>query len=183
MSYRADPEAFLVREMEEALDPDVVLSVSRSAVLSGPVSLSEAADDAQLRLQSPLHAGILSMEQHVDRIVSGTDAGPSIQPYSSHTRRQWTYTQPHRQTLPVHTASPCVGHLSPRKPPVFTGERGQDFVSWLRTVEDYLDAVPCSEQQAIVFIILLLRSTARGWWDVECVSRGDRQPESLEELK
>ena len=92
MSYQADPEAFLSREMEEALGPDAVLSVSRPAVSSGPVSLSEAADDAQLRLQSPLHAGILSMEQHVDRIVSGTDAGPSIQPYSPHTRRQWIYT-------------------------------------------------------------------------------------------
>ena len=45
MSYRADPEAFLVREMEEALGPDAVLSVSRPAVLSGPVPLSEAADD------------------------------------------------------------------------------------------------------------------------------------------
>ena len=161
MSYRADPEAFLVREMEEALGPDAVLSVSRPAVLSGPVSLSEAADDAQLRLQSPLHAGILSMEQHVFCIVSGTDTGPSIQLYSPHMRRQWTYTQPHIQTLPVHTASPYMGHLNPRKPPVFTGERGQDFVSWLRTVEDYLDAVPlCSEQQAIVFVILLLGGTA-----------------------
>ena len=46
MSYRADPEAFLVGEMEEALGSDAVLSVSRPAVLSGPVSLSEAADDA-----------------------------------------------------------------------------------------------------------------------------------------
>ena len=151
-----------MREMEEALGSDAVLSVSRPAVLSGPVSLSEAADDAQLRLQSPLHADILSMEQRVDRIISGTDAGPSIQPYSPHTWRQWTYTQLHIQTLPVHTASPYLGHLNPRKPPVFTGERGQDFVSWLRTVEDYLDAVPpCSEQQAIVFVVLLLRGTAQ----------------------
>ena len=56
-------------------------------------------------------------------------------------------------------------------------------MSWLRTVEDYLDAVPCSEQQAIVFVILLLGSTAREWWDAECISRGERRPESLEELK
>ena len=124
---------------------EAVSSVS-DQVFTGPVLVSEAADDAQLRPQSYLHTGILSMEQYVDRIASGTDAGPSIQPYSPHRRRQWIYTQPHRQTLPVHTASPCVGHLSPRKPPVYTGERGQDFVSWLRTVEDYLDAVPCSEQ-------------------------------------
>ena len=62
MSYRADPEAFVLRGMEEALGLDAVLSVSCPAVLSGPVSLSEAADDAQLRLQSPLHAGILSIE-------------------------------------------------------------------------------------------------------------------------
>ena len=136
-----------MREMEEALGHDAVLSVSRPAVSSGPVSLSEAADDAQLWLQSPLHAGILSIEQRVDCNVSGTDAGPSIQPYSPHTWRQWTYTQPQIQTLPAHTASSYMGHLSPRKPPVFTGERGQDFVSWLRTIEDYLDAVaPCSEQ-------------------------------------
>ena len=52
----------MLREMEEALGPDVVLSVSCPAVLSGPMLFSKAADDAQLRLQSPLHADILSME-------------------------------------------------------------------------------------------------------------------------
>ena len=40
MSYQADPEAFLLREMEEALGLDVVLFVSRLAVLSGSMSLS-----------------------------------------------------------------------------------------------------------------------------------------------
>ena len=76
MSYRADPEACLLREMEEALGPDAVRSVSRPAVLSSPAYLSKAANDAQLRPQSYLHTGILSMEQDVDRIASGTDAGP-----------------------------------------------------------------------------------------------------------
>ena len=57
-------------------------------------------------------------------------------------------------------------------------------MSWLRTVEDYLDAVPsCSEQQAVMFVILLLGGTAREWWDAECISHGERRPESLEELK
>ena len=82
--------------MEEALGPFAVRSVSRPAVLSGPAFYSEAADDAQLRPQSYLHTGILSMEQYVDRIASGTDAGPSIQQYSPNTQRQWTFTQPHR---------------------------------------------------------------------------------------
>ena len=62
MAYRADPKAFLVREMEEVLDPDALLPVSRPAVSFGPVSRSEAADDAQLWPQPHLHAGILSME-------------------------------------------------------------------------------------------------------------------------
>ena len=62
MSYRADPEAFLVREMEDAMGSEAVSSVSDQGIFTGPVLVSEAADDAQLRLQSPLHADILSMK-------------------------------------------------------------------------------------------------------------------------
>jgi hypothetical protein len=98
-------------------------------------------------------------------------------------RSQWTFTQPQTQTLPEHTTSPFSLNIKPREPPVFTGERGQDFVSWLRTVEDYLEVMTCSEQQAIVYVISLLAGNARIWWDAECISRGNKRPESLEELK
>ena len=66
---------------------------------------------------------------------------------------------------------------------VFTGEKGQDVVSWLRTVEDYLEFVTCSERQAIAYVILLLSGNARIWWDSEFLSRGNKRPESLEEFK
>ena len=51
---------------------DVVGSVSDQGVYTGPVLVSKAANDAQLQPQSPLHIVVLSMEQYVDHIVSGT---------------------------------------------------------------------------------------------------------------
>ena len=50
-------------------------------------------------------------------------------------------------------------------------------------MEDYLGSIMCSEQQAIVYVILLLAGNAHIWWDAECISRGNKRPESLEELK
>ena len=41
---------------------EAVDSISHHGVFTGSVLVSEAADDAQLRPQSSLHAGILSME-------------------------------------------------------------------------------------------------------------------------
>ena len=46
-----------------------------------------------------------------------------------------------------------------------------------------MDCIVCSEQQAIVYIIMLLADDARVWWDAECTLRGNKRPESLEELK
>ena len=74
-------------------------------------------------------------------------------------------------------------HIRPREPPVFTGDKGQDVVSWLRIVEDYLEFVTCSERQAIAYVILLLLGNARIWWDSEFLSRGNKRPESIEEFK
>ena len=99
------------------------------------------------------------------------------------TQGQWKFTQPQTQALPAHAASLFPARSQPWEPPVFTGRRGQDFVSWLRTVEDYLLCVTCSEEQAIASVILLLADEARVWWDSECRSRGGRRPESLGELK
>ena len=76
------------------------------------------------------------------------------------THRQWTFTQPQTPALPAHAASLFPTRLQPREPPVFTGRRGQDFVSWLRTVEDYLLCVTCSEEQALAYVILLLADEA-----------------------
>ena len=85
--------------------------------------------------------------------------------------------------MPDHQASPFSVHIKPREPPVFTGERGQDVVTWLRTVDDYLEFVTCSERQAIAYIILLLAGNARVWWDSEFISRGYQRPDTIEEFK
>ena len=85
--------------------------------------------------------------------------------------------------MPETSQNPFSVHIKPREPPVFTGEKGQDVVSWLRTVEDYLEFVTCSERQAIAYVILLLSGNARIWWDSEFLSRGNKRPESLEEFK
>ena len=72
MSQTLDPLAFLWREMEEAIDSEATDLVSNKGILTSLVTISKAADDTQLQSQSPLHVGILSMEQRVERLVSGT---------------------------------------------------------------------------------------------------------------
>ena len=46
-----------------------------------------------------------------------------------------------------------------------------------------MDCSVCSEQQVVAYVIMLLADDARVWWDAECTSRGNKRPESLEELK
>ena len=53
---------------------------------------------------------------------------------------------------------------------MFTSEQGQDVLTWLKTVKDYLEFVICSERQAIAYIILLLAGNARVRWESEYVS-------------
>ena len=55
--------------------------------------------------------------------------------------------------------SPFFVHIKPREPPVFIGDKGQDVVSWLKTIEDYLE-LSYSEHQAIAYVILLLSGNA-----------------------
>jgi hypothetical protein len=66
---------------------------------------------------------------------------------------------------------------------MFSGEKGQDVVSWLRTVEDYLEFVSCTERQAVAYMICLLSGHARIWWDAEFLSRGNTRPATVEEFK
>ena len=90
------------------------------------------------------------------------DVTPSAPPLPA---RQWSFSQPLSQALPNTSNNSFSVHIKPREPPVFTGEKGQDVVSWLRTVEDYLEFVTYSESQAIAYVILLLSGNARIWWD------------------
>ena len=108
------------------------------------------------------------------------DASPSAPPLAA---EPWSFSQPLSQARPDTSQKPFSVHIKPREPPVFTGEKGQDVVSWLRTVEDYLEFVTCSERQAIAYVILLLSGNARIWWDSEFLSRGNKRPESIEEFK
>ena len=95
------------------------------------------------------------------------DVTPSAPPLPA---GQWSFSQPLLQALPDTFNNPFSVHIKPREPPVFTGDKGQDVVSWLRIVEDYLEFVTCSERQAIAYVILLLSGNARIWWDSEFLS-------------
>ena len=97
------------------------------------------------------------------------DTTPSAPPLPA---GQWSFSQPLPQAMSDPSHSPFFVHIKPREPPVFTGDKGQDVVSWLRTVEDYLEFVSCSEHQAIAYVILLLSGNAQVWWDSEFLSRG-----------
>ena len=66
---------------------------------------------------------------------------------------QWSFSQP----LPQAMSDPSHRH----KPLMFTGDKGQDMVSWRKTIEDYLGFVSCSEHQPIACIILLLLENAQ----------------------
>lgn len=96
---------------------------------------------------------------------------------------QWKFSQSLAPQPQAGDHSPFQVHIKPREPPLFTGDRGQDVITWLRTVDDYLSLVNTSERQAVAYIILLLTGNARCWWDAEFQSRGQRQPDTVSELK
>jgi hypothetical protein len=73
--------------------------------------------------------------------------------------------------------------IKPREPPPFSGERGQDVITWLHQVDDYLEFVQPGERQAVAYIILLLHGNARTWWEAEYVARGRSRPSTVLELK
>ena len=74
-------------------------------------------------------------------------------------------------------------HIKPREPSLFTGEKGQDVVTWLSTVDDYFALVDCTKSQKVAYLILLLDKNARCWWNAEFVARGHQRPETSEEFK
>ena len=144
--------------------------------------MSIGQDDVTARLTARIQRAQEQLSARPSRPPAASGATPSAPPMPA--TSAWSFLQPLGQALPgQHQASPFSVHIKPREPPVFTGERGQDVVTWLRTVEDYLEFVTCSERQAIAYIVLLLAGNARVWWDAEYVSRGYRRPDSLEEFK
>jgi hypothetical protein len=86
-------------------------------------------------------------------------------------------------TVPTPQSSLFNVSIKPREPPPFSGERGQDVVTWLHQVDDYLEFVQPGERQAVAYIILLLNGNARTWWEAEYVARGRYRPNTVAELK
>ena len=68
--------------------------------------------------------------------------------------------------------SPFQVHIKLCEPPMFTVKKGQDVMTWLRTVDDYFALVNCNKSQKVAYLILLLAGNARCWWDAEFVARG-----------
>ena len=67
--------------------------------------------------------------------------------------------------------SPFQVHIKPREPPLFTGKKGQDVVTWLSTIDDYFALVDYTESQKVAYLILPLDKNARCLWNVEFVAR------------
>ena len=97
---------------------------------------------------------------------------------------QWPFTSPLPVSAPMgNSQSPFSVQIKPREPQPFSGERGQDVVSWLRTVDDYFRLVHCTEEQQIAYLILALTGNARVWWDAEMQARGDHVPNTVAEFR
>jgi hypothetical protein len=74
--------------------------------------------------------------------------------------------------------------IKPRDPPHFSGEKGQDVITWLGMVDDYFAVTsPPTERQAVAYMILLLSGNARAWWQAEYQSRGYTRPDTVAELQ
>ena len=109
---------------------------------------------------------------------------PSAPPWPPSSDPRWAFSSPLPSWTPtVNPQSQFSVHIKPREPPTFSGERGQDVVSWLRTVEDYFRLVNCTEEQRVAYLILALSGNARVWWDAELQSRGDQVPSTVAEFR
>ena len=107
--------------------------------------MSIGQDDVTARLTARIQRAQEQLSAGPSRLPAASGVTPSAPPMP--TASAWSFSQPLGQALPgQHQASPFSVHIKPREPPVFTGERGQDVVTWLRTVEDYLEFVTCSER-------------------------------------
>ena len=56
-------------------------------------------------------------------------------------------------------------------------------MAWLHQVDNYLAFVKPDEEQAVAYMILLLKDNALLWWEAEYIARGYRRPDTVAELK
>ena len=110
---------------------------------------------------------------------------PPNHPAGSHqpSTPSWQFTPPIGPTA-QHPPTPLFNvSIKPREPPPFSGDKGEDVVTWLHHVDNYLECVQADERQAVAYIIMLLQGNARVWWDAEYTSRGQHRPGTVMELK
>ena len=73
--------------------------------------------------------------------------------------------------------------IKPQDPLTFSGDKGQDVITWLGMIDDFLELTQPTEAQAVVYTIMALIGNARAWWQSEYQSRGYTRPATIAELK
>ena len=163
----------------ELRDSKVILAppAGTSSKPAGPVAYTDTADS--------LTARIARLEQQISGKIgeqpAASTSGPPKPSAPPIPPQDWSFSRPLQNAPPPHQEMHF--QIRPREPPMFSGEKGQDVMVWLRQVDDYLALVNYTEKQAVAYLILLLTGNARCWWDAEFISRGSHRPDTVEELK
>ena len=132
------------RDQSRSLQRELLESRRQSHAQAGPSNVQSRPTVSMPDVTDRLHARIQTAENYLTQQSTHQkgDVTPNAPPLPA---AQWSFSQPLLQALPDTSNDPFSIHIKPREPPVFIGDKGQDVVSWLRTVEDYLECVTCSE--------------------------------------
>ena len=126
----------------ELRDSKVILAppAGTSSKPAGPVAFTDTADS--------LTAGIARLEQQISGKIGEQPAAstsgllkPSAPPIPP---QDWSFSRLLQNAPPPHQEMHF--QIRPREPPMFSGEKGQDVMVWLRQVDDYLALVNYTEK-------------------------------------
>ena len=160
-------------------------SQARVASLSAQQSFMQRQQPQQSAQQESTSQSVLQLTADLTRrmdelqaaISSGTPKRTPEPPKES-SSGQWRFADP--------VSSQSVGPsfvIKPKDPPTFSGDKGQDVITWLGMIDDFLELTQPTEAQAVAYTIMALTGNARAWWQSEYQSRGYTRPATIAELK
>ncbi|XP_024989280.1 uncharacterized protein LOC112523838 [Cynara cardunculus var. scolymus] len=74
----------------------------------------------------------------------------------------------------VHNKEGDIKMFLTCKPPTFSGERDPvKVMCWIKEIESVFNIIQCPEADKVRFTVLVLKSNALFWWEVESLARTD----------
>ena len=110
-----------------------------SAKTAGYADFVDTADNLTARIQK------LEQQfsgQNVGVVKAETTGRP--EPSAPILPPEWSFARPVNNAPPPHQAMHF--QIRPREPPMFSGDKGQDVMVWMRQVDDYLELVSYTEK-------------------------------------